>query len=208
MRVRHPSSFDFPLQWLFSDERAKTGLLALAALLPPGSGIVLRHDRLARGARWRLLRRLMRTARARRLVVLLAGLPAEARRGGAHGVHLRHQHAARAKQARRLGLFVAMPVHSARETRRAHRAGADAVFVSPLHPTRSHPGAPVLGHAAWLRLARRWGTAAVALGGMTSKRARVLSHARGCRTGWAGIDIWEERAAKRRARQKRKAVPT
>ncbi|KTE15999.1 thiamine phosphate synthase [Sphingopyxis sp. H115] len=208
MRARHPSSVDLPRQWLFSDERAKTGLPELAALLPPGSGIVLRHDGLARGVRWRLLRRLMRIAKARRLVVLLAGPPADARRAGAHGVHLRHHHAARAKQARGLGLFVTMPAHGAREARRARRAGADVVFVSPLHRTRSHPGAPALGHATWLRLARLSGTAAVALGGMTPKRARVLSHARGCRTGWAGIDIWEDRAAKRRTRQKRKAVPT
>lgn len=208
MRVRHPSSSDLPQRWLFSDERAKAGLLELAALLPPGSGIVLRHDSLARGARWRLLRRLMRIARARRLVVLLAGLPAEARRGGADGVHLRPHVASRAGQADRLRLPVTMPVHDARQARRARRARADAVFISPLYPTRSHPGAPALGHAAWLRLASMSGGIPVALGGMTPARASRLSRANGRRTGWAGIDIWEEKAAKRRARQKRKAVPT
>ena len=60
---RHP----LPPQWLFSDERLTVGIVRLAATLPPGSGIVLRHDSLAPGARWRLLRRLMRVARARGL---------------------------------------------------------------------------------------------------------------------------------------------
>src|SRR5690606_13576194 len=69
--------------WLFTDERAATPLARLAALLPPGSGIVVGHDGLAPGARWRLFRRLARIARARHLSLLLAGPPALARRWGA-----------------------------------------------------------------------------------------------------------------------------
>lgn len=213
MRPRHPPPRKLPPKrlpdsWLFSDTRAQTDVIVLAALLPPGSGVVLRHDSLASGARWRLLRRLMRLARARGLTVLLAGTPAAAARWHAHGVHLRQHDACRAAQARRIGLLVTMPVHDAQEARRAHRARADGVFVSPLHPTRSHPGAPALGRAAWLRLARLAGGQAFALGGMTPARARALQRASGISVGWAAIDAWEEKASKRRARQKRNAVPT
>jgi thiamine-phosphate pyrophosphorylase len=213
MRPRHPLPRKLPPKrlpdsWLFSDTRAQTDVIALAALLPPGSGVVLRHDSLASGARWRLLRRLMRLARARAFTVLLAGTPAAAARWGAHGVHLRQHDARRAVQARRAGMLVTMPVHDVREARRAHRAHADGVFVSPLHPTRSHPGAPALGRAAWLRLARLAGGQAFALGGMTPARARALQRASGIGVGWAAIDAWEEKASKRRARQKRNAVPT
>ena len=197
-----------PDSWLFSDTRAQTDVIALAALLPPGSGVVLRHDRLASGARWRLLRRLMRVASARALTVLLAGTPAAAARWGAHGVHLRQHDARRAVQARRIGMLVTMPVHDAREARRAHRARVDGAFVSPLHPTRSHPDAPALGRAAWLRLARLAGGQAFALGGMTPARARALQRASGISVGWAAIDAWEAKGSKRRARQKRNAVPT
>lgn len=209
MTGRHP----LPTRWLFSDERLKVGIAELAASLPPGSGIVLRHDSLAPGARWRLLRRLIRTARARRLTVLLAGLPETARRWGADGVHLRQHEAHRAVQARRLGLRVTMPVHDTREARRARRCGADGVFISPLYPTRSHPGAPVLGRAAWLRLARLSDAQAIALGGMTAARARALKRVSQMGpdrigSGWAAIDAWEDRATKRRKRQKRNAVPT
>ncbi|MEI4506217.1 thiamine phosphate synthase [Sphingopyxis sp. CCNWLW253] len=196
MRPRHP----LPKLWLFSDERTKAGADELAALLPPGSGIVLRHDSLPPGARWRLLRRLMRTARARGLTVLLAGPTATARRWGADGVHLRQRDARHAAQAHRLDLLLTMPVHDAHEARRARKAGAGGVFISPLHPTRSHPGAAVLGRAAWLRLARLSDAQPIALGGMTAARARALSRASGIKPGWAAIDAWEEKATKRRAR--------
>lgn len=205
---RHP----LPTLWLFSDTRAVAGVLVLAALLPPGSGIVLRHDDLPRAARWRLARRLMRIARARRLVLMLAGPPDLARRWGMDGVHLRQHRAGEAALAQRSGLWLTMPVHDAREARRARRAGADAVFVSPLHPTRSHPGAPALGTAAWLRLARLTGAQAVALGGMTAPRARALARAAmgsGISPGWAAIGAWDEKAARKgTARQKRNCVPT
>lgn len=201
---RHP----FPDIWLFSDERIAAGMTELAAILPPGSGIVVRHDRLPPGVRWRLLRRLARIARARGLLLLLAGSPALAKRWGADGVHLRQPLAARAGQARRLGLIVTMPVHDGREAYRARRARADAVFISPLHTTRSHSGTAPLGRAAWLRLARLADAQPVALGGMTRARARQLKRASGFNPGWAAIDAWEEKAAKRRTRQKRKAVPT
>lgn len=203
MRPRHP----LPKLWLFSDERAQAGLAELAALVPPGSGIIFRHDGLTSGRRWRLLRRLMRTARTRGLVVLLAGPPDMAWRWGAGGVHLRQHDAHLAVRARRLGLPVTMPVHNIREARRARRSGADAVFISPLHPTRSHPGAPALAPGEWLRLARLAAAAPIALGGMTGARARRLKRAGGCAPGWAAIDAWDEKAAKRRSRQKRNAVP-
>ena len=207
MRPRHPPLPKLPKQWLFSDERAQAGLAELAALLPPGGGIIFRHDGLAPEPRWRLLRRLMRTARARGLVVVLAGSPDMAWRWGADGVHLRQRDADRARQAHELGLLVTMPVHDAREARQARRAGADAVFISPLHPTRSHPGAPALSRAAWLRLARLSGATPIALGGMTAPRARALNRTSDRTNGWAAIDAWDEKAAKRRARQKRNAVP-
>jgi thiamine-phosphate pyrophosphorylase len=194
---RHP----LPPQWLFSDERLAVDVVRLAALLPPGSGIVLRHDSLSRRARWHLLRRLIRTARSRGLTILLADTPGTAQRWGADGVHLRQHDVRRAEQAHRLGLAVTMPVHDAREARRARRAKADGAFISPLHPTRSHPGAKALGLAEWLRLARLAGGQPIALGGMTLTRARALNRqASGLKPGWAAIDAWEQKAARRGAK--------
>ena len=205
MPGRHPfakPSARWPLVWLFTDARLGRALFTAAGQLPPGSGIVIRDDDHAPGARWRLARRLAAIARAHKLTVLLAGPPALARRWGAGGVHLRQHHARHAAQAHRLGLIVSMPVHDPREARAARRARADLAFVSPLHPTRSHPGAPALKRGDWLRLARHSNAQAVALGGMTPARAAALcraSKASGIVPGWAAIDHWLEKAAKRRA---------
>lgn len=205
MPGRHPfakPSARRPSAWLFTDARLGRALFAAAAELPPGGGIVIRDDDRAPGERWRLARRLAAIARARGLTLLLAGPPALARRWGADGVHLRQRHARHAAQAHRLGLIVSMPVHDPREARAARRARADLAFISPLHPTRSHPGAPALQRAAWLRLARRSGAQAVALGGMNPARAAALrraSKASGIVPGWAAIDHWLEKAAKRQA---------
>lgn len=198
MPRRHPlpSRTLLPQIWLFTDARLGDALFAAVAALPPGSGIVLRHDELAPGKRWRLARRLARAGH----LLLLAGPPALARRWGAAGIHLRQPHARQAAQAHRLGLIVSMPVHDAREARAARRARADLAFVSPLHPTRSHPGAPALGQNAWLRLARMTGAQPVALGGMTAQRARALRRSAGSNgitPGWAAIDAWMEKAATR-----------
>jgi thiamine-phosphate pyrophosphorylase len=192
-----PSRTLWPQTWLFTDARLGDALFAAVAALPPGSGIVLRHDDLAPGKRWRLARRLARTGH----LLLLAGPPSLARRWGADGVHLRQPSAKQAAQAHRLGLIVSMPVHDAREARAARRARADMTFISPLQPTRSHAGAPPLGQSAWLRLARLTGAQPIALGGMTAKRARALcltARASDIRPGWAAIDAWMEKAAKRR----------
>ena len=191
MPRRHPlpSRTLLPQAWLFTDARLGDALFAVVAALPPASGIVLRHDELAPGKRWRLARRLARSGH----LLLLAGPPALARRWGADGVHLRQPSAKKAAQAHRLGLIVSMPVHNAREARAARRARADLAFVSPLHPTRSHPGAPALGQKAWLRLARLAGAQPVALGGMTAQRARALRRAAAASDlapGWAAIDAW------------------
>ena len=204
MPRRHPFSRPsgrLPRRWLFTDARLGDAVLAAAAALPPGSGIVIRDDDRAPGDRWRLVRRLARIANTRSLLVLLAGPPALARRWGAGGVHLRQHQAKQAVEARRLGLIVSMPVHDPREARAARRARADLAFVSPLHPTRSHPSAPALGRAAWLGLARLSGARPVALGGLTPARARALhraSRASGLAPGWAAIDHWLEKATKPR----------
>lgn len=200
-----------PPLWLFSDERLQNRLLDVVASLPVGSGVVLRHDDLPVGARYRLMRGVMRVARLRQLTVILAGEVALARRWGAHGVHVRHHMARQLKGAGRRGLLLSMPVHNRREAVRARKMGAHIVFISPLYATRSHEGAAHLGDAAWRRLTRDVGGAqVVALGGMSAAAARVLNRKRGKfhkRAAWAGIDALDQactiKRAKRRGGRKR-----
>jgi thiamine-phosphate pyrophosphorylase len=65
------------------------------------------------------------------------------------------------------------------EVRRAAKAGADIVFISPVFATPSHPGAKGLGVVRWNNLARYRGRAlAYALGGIDGQKINAL--ARSC----------------------------
>lgn len=67
-------------------------------------------------------------------------------------------------------------------------AGADALFVSPIHPTRSHDGTPGIGPAQAMRIGRGLGIPMIALGGMTESHWRRIQ--RFGFHGWAAIDAW------------------
>ncbi|WP_242196466.1 thiamine phosphate synthase [Sphingomonas hankookensis] len=138
MRRRHP----LPTRWLMTDERLGEALPAVVAQLPRGSGVVFRHYATPAGERRRLFEQVRRIARARALVLLVAG-PAFP---GANGVH--------GRTARNATGLATRPVHSMRERIAAEQAGVDAIFVSPVFATRSHPGAPALGRVRFQGLIR------------------------------------------------------
>ncbi|MFC3593199.1 thiamine phosphate synthase [Novosphingobium piscinae] len=167
-----------PCLWLVSDARTDAVLESALQRLPRGAGLVFRHYHLPapdRAARFRVLARL---CRRRGLVAVWAGAPRTARALGADGCYGPPELLASGPDLLRL-----VTVHSLRELAAAQRARADAVLVSPVFPTRSHPGAPGLGPLRWLAIARASTVPAIALGGMTRLRARRLpSH------GWAAID--------------------
>jgi thiamine-phosphate pyrophosphorylase len=78
------------------------------------------------------------------------------------------------------------PAHDAREMRAAMRAGADLIFLSPLFPTRSHPGGAALGRRRFAALAGQVSIPVIALGGMHGGHARMLRDIGA--SGWAAID--------------------
>lgn len=181
MRARH-----LPKLWLMTDERLGDALWDALARLPRGSGVVFRHHATPASERRRMFAKVVRIARARRLVVVRAGAE---RLCGEQGRHNRPE--------RGPGLTT-FAVHDAREAVAARRAGADMVFVSPVFPTRSHPGARTLGPVRLGLLLRGIAVPAVALGGMD---ARAMRRLRGLKVhGWAGVDAWSGAAAKPRRR--------
>lgn len=174
-----------PVLWLFTDEARFPDPRAAVAALPRGlCGVVFRHDGVPNRAA--LARALARQCRGLAIPLVVAGDARLAMAAGA-GVHLRggRPDGARlctgraAKGARRLTTVVTSSAHTAAELRRAWKAGADAVFLSPALPTRSHPGAPALGIVRWAALAARLprldgGPAVLALGGVDGRQARRL----------------------------------
>lgn len=164
MALRHPvrsSDRKLPVVWLMTDERMGVRLWDALARLPRGSGVVLRHHATAADARILLKHRVAHIARRRGLVLVDETTPQTApiRIGRAHTV---------------------------REGIAARRAGAEIVFVSPVYPTRTHPGAPALGPLRAALIARAVGLPAVALGGMNALRFRRMAGLGF--VGWAAID--------------------
>lgn len=176
MRPRHP---ELPRLWMMTDERQGDRLWSAILRLPPGSGVVFRHKATPRAERRRLFDRVRRIAHARGLVLLLAARDGMARRWGADGAHHRHAHPPR---------FGTAAAHGLHEIRSAERSGASAIFLSPLHPTESHPGAPSLGRMRFAALARATRLPVIALGGVDGRRGRMAMRAGA--HGWAAIDAW------------------
>ncbi|WP_420143643.1 thiamine phosphate synthase [Sphingobium sp.] len=178
-KMARPLPLTLPLLWLMTDERVTdAALLAAAARLPKGrAGIVFRHYRSAPDVRRALFDGLLAIARRRRLVLVLAGDARMAAAWRADGVHGDGYRVTRP-------LLRSRAVHDAREAVAA--SGADLCFVSPLFPTRSHPGAGALGRVRFAALARRVDAPVMALGGVRRGHRRSL---RGMgAAGWAAID--------------------
>ena len=167
-----------PEVWAVSDARNDALLARALARLPRGSGLIFRHWHLGPDARQRRFARLARIARRHGHAVVLAGDARAARRWRADGAYGPPHLLARGPRALRL-----VTAHSLRELAQARRARADAVLLSPVFATRSHPGAPGLGPVRFRLLAARAGLPVIALGGMTGAGARRLRWRE-----WAAID--------------------
>ncbi|MFC7476209.1 thiamine phosphate synthase [Dankookia sp. GCM10030260] len=153
-----------PKLFLLSDPARLPDPRAAAARLPPGAAV------LARGLAPAVLAGLAAIVRRRRLLLLVAGDGRLALRHGA-GLHVPDRRTSAAllpfllaRQRRPLLLTVA--AHGRAGLARARRLGADAVLLSPVFPTASHPGAATLGPLRWAALAARAGRPVVALGGV------------------------------------------
>jgi len=170
-----PTRQPLPRLWLLTDERLGDGLLDAVARLPAAAGIVFRHYSLPEVARRDLFDRVRA---AHDGLLLLAGPPEQSKLWGADGSHGRGPGSG----------FRSAPVHSYAEIRAAERAGTALLFLSPVYPTRSHPGAPILGLARFAWLARRTSLPVIALGGMNAARGKRLASFGAY--GWAGIDAF------------------
>jgi thiamine-phosphate pyrophosphorylase len=168
-----------PHLWLISDARNDAQLACAMKALPRGSGFIYRHYHLPDPARWARFRVLRRIARGCGHVVILADSALTARAWGADGIY----GAPRSLTPRRRGLLHLATAHDLHEVGLAARLGADAVLLSPVFPTATHPGGAVLGPVRFRLLARQSPLPVIALGGMTSARARALNSPR-----WAAID--------------------
>jgi thiamine-phosphate pyrophosphorylase len=173
MTKRH---INLPGVWLVSDARNDAVLEAVLNRLPRGCGLIFRHYHLAPAARRVRFDRLARIARGCGHVVALSGGVRQALAWGADAAYGSAGALARGPAITRLAT-----VHSLRELGRCVRA--DAVLLSPVFPTRSHPDGAPLGPLRFRLLARRSRLPVIALGGMNPARAKAVGS-----SAWAAID--------------------
>lgn len=174
-----PQDQSLPDIWLVSDARNDAVLDRALRNLPRASGLIYRHYHLGGPDRLARFRDLKRIARACGHTVILADSALTATEWGADGIY----GAPRALYPRRAGLLHLATAHDLHEIGLANRYGSNAVLLSPVFGTQSHPGARSLGPARFRMLAGHSKIPVIALGGMTSHRAHLLAWPR-----WAAID--------------------
>ena len=140
--------------------------------LPRGTLVIFRHYGAAdRGA---LGQRLAALARRRGLIFFVAGDRRLARQLKADGLHLADGMVKRWALFAPSGSGIAFSAaaHDEAAVRRAAKAGACLVLMSPVFPTASHPGRPALGLVRLATACRRSPVPVLALGGVGPENVR------------------------------------
>ncbi len=165
-----------PLVLMTDDDRLRDPRAAARAL-PKGSMVIVRSRNAATRAAH--AEALMKLARLKGLIVLVAADAALAARVGADGVHLPEAAAGELAhlRVRDPGWFITLAAHSQGALAKAALAGADAVLLSPVFATKSHPDRAALTPIRANRIAAAFRVPVYALGGIDARNAALLSPA-------------------------------
>lgn len=160
---------------LVTDDERLPDPLAAANALPRGSAVLVRARDAARRAD--LSRAMLNLAHRKGLAVLVADDPALAIKLGADGLHLPEIRMCEAAhwRARYPALMITAAAHSFSAILRARLMPVDAIFLSPVFATRSHPTRTSLTALRANTLARAIGKPVYALGGIEARNATLLS---------------------------------
>ncbi len=178
-----------PRFFYFTDDKRGRDPLEMAQILPSDVGIVFRHYEAPDRAK--LARQLSRVCKKRGIFLSIAGNPTLAYQIGADGVHLPEYMIPRLPMIsmRYPKLAFSSACHSAASLMKSNNLGVAFAFISPLFPTRSHPGArhlPVHSIAPFLR---KLEIPVLGLGGITPERWRQINQM-GLQ-GFGAIDLFE-----------------
>lgn len=142
-------------------------LRRLQAALNNGLRLVqLREKDMARDELRELAQQMLPLLHAHDAKLLLNGDVELAREVGADGVQLTSSQLAELSERPDVN-WCAASCHDAEELRRAEQLGCDFALLSPVLPTQSHPGAPVLGWENFAAIAAGASIPVYALGGLT-----------------------------------------
>ncbi|MBT3396083.1 MAG: thiamine phosphate synthase [Alphaproteobacteria bacterium] len=169
-----------PYLILVTDEHRLANPLAAASEMPAGTAVLFRHYRQV--GRADLAAALAIICRQRNLKLWIAGDVKLARSVGAHGVHFPEHMIRLGRPPVPSGMILTASVHSLAALRRAEAIGVDAVLISPIFPSPSHPDRPAIGAKNFRRWVRQSGVPAYGLGGIGPSNGGQLAG-----SGGAGI---------------------
>ncbi|MEI9885693.1 MAG: thiamine phosphate synthase [Rhizomicrobium sp.] len=168
LNASHRMAGELPPLALFTDDDRLADPLGAARALPRGAMVVVRAREAAR--RDALARSIL--ALGRDLVVLVADDPKLAARVAADGLHLPARRAKEAAHWR--ARFPRWLITAAAHGPGGGGAHLDALFLSAVFATRSHPGRAALTAVRANAIARASRTPVYALGGVEAGNARLL----------------------------------
>jgi 8-oxo-dGTP diphosphatase len=151
-------------------------LIRLQSKLDEGVQLIqLREKDLSRDALRELALRVVAMAHARAARVLINSDVALAQEVGADGVHLNSTQLAKLEERPAID-WCAASCHNAEELRRAEALGCDFALLSPVLPTKSHPGAAHLGWEKFGAIAAGLSIPVYALGGLKQENMQTAWH--------------------------------
>ncbi len=182
-----------PTLWVMTDVTRLPDPTDVIAALAANSAVIIRHTdaKLRRD----LALRVHSLCKAHRVKLFIAEDWRLAAMLGADGVHLPEAKVTSISAGLRITrrtkrMMLTAAAHSERAIRNAKGAKCDAVFVSPVLPTRSHLTAQTLGRVKYAQWARTAHMPVIALGGITPQTLRSLNNTH--TSGIAGISFTEK----------------
>ncbi len=185
---RHVKKGKFPPLLLMTDTERLPDPSRIIPKLPSGSGVIVRH--FSRSSKIELVRKIKKLCLKHKVKLLVSDDVSLALSQGLDGVHLSEKALRKVAGCGRLvrpkpDFFVSAACHSQLALCQAERAQIDAVLISPVFETDSHPHARSKKPWSFQNLTRNTSLKPYALGGLNGKTAQRLCHTRVC--GFAGI---------------------
>lgn len=184
---RNGQGDNFPPLLLMTDTKRLPDPCRYIPFLPAGSAVIVRHTDVIE--KIKLALKIKSLCRKHKVKLLLSNDVKAAIKLGLDGVHFSEKEALRQRKKTKFStqknFIFTSACHSLWALKRAEHANMDAVLISPVFTTRSHPDSKGLGALHFQCWATQTHLKCYALGGITPKYAQRLSSSKAC--GFAGI---------------------
>ncbi|MFT6558204.1 thiamine phosphate synthase [Sneathiella sp.] len=163
-----------PNLFYFTDDQRGADPVKMAEKLPTNTGIIFRHYQTEYRAS--LAHELSILCKKRKLKLIIAQNPALSKKIRAFGCHLPEYMVQRLPLLKHQypDLYFSVACHSIRQVLQAQKYGANGAFLSPLFPTKSHPGSRVFSPYSLCSARQKLTMPVYGLGGVTNQKGQFL----------------------------------